>query len=203
MFIFLTFPGTSMTKLALPWLSDVSSKFTLSFLLAVFPMLILLPECVVPVTEMDIGIPRAGVLSGYFRSTCQCRQEIEVMFLKWNKFFLCSFRFSLCSALDVCALVHDVVTALRLIKFKVWYIIKSNFCNILKNCKSFSLPWLGKEAQVWRTQWSLCDQSWRETWRSKFHCLSHFLSFQKFSRWPRPRSGVADHPGTTEDQEWS
>lgn len=203
MFIFLTFPGTSMTKLALPWLSDVSSKFTLSFLLAVFPMLILLPECVVPVTEMDIGIPRAGVLSGYFRSTCQCRQEIEVMFLKWNKFFLCSFRFSLCSALHVCALVHDVVTALRLIKFKIWYIIKSNFCNILKNCKSFSLPWLGKEAQVWRTQWSLCDQSWRETWRSKFHCLSHFLSFQKFSRWHRPRSGVADHPGTTEDQEWS
>lgn len=97
MFIFLTFPGTSMTKLALPWLSDVSSKFTLSFLLAVFPMLILLPECVVPVTEMDIGIPRAGVLSGYFRSTCQCRQEIEVIFLKWNKFF--------CARLDLAYLV--------------------------------------------------------------------------------------------------
>lgn len=97
MFIFLTFPGTSMTKLALPWLSDVSSKFTLSFLLAVFPMLILLPECVVPVTEMDIGIPRAGVLSGYFRSTCQCRQEIEVIFLKWNKFF--------CARLDLAYVV--------------------------------------------------------------------------------------------------
>ena len=59
---------------------------------------------------------------------------------KMKQIFLCSFRFSLCSALDVCALVHDVMTALRLIKFKVWYIIKSNFCNILENCKSFSLP---------------------------------------------------------------
>ena len=109
MFIFLTFPGTSMTKLALPWLSDVSSKFTLSFLLAVFPMLILLPECVVPVTEMDIGIPRAGVLSGYFRSTCQCRQEIEVMFLKWNDIF--------CARLDLAYVVPWMYSRYRLSLF--------------------------------------------------------------------------------------